>query len=685
MQAPQYTPTEDFSQDELDNIGGRSTVSTTALDAELSDISSSVNALQVNQELNQRDDGEIRDARVKVHTLAADVLALLTSYGATPRGAWLTATSYAVKDLVSQSSNTYIAVSAHTSGTFAVDLAAGKWLLFTLGTAVAAGSVSFAPSATISATTVQAAIEEADTENRALSAGLTAGAMVQIFADFANTADVADGDALIGVKRTETNAVGRTLHFYVQHSKLQVSNYCDPSVDTASQVATALANAITDAKAGGKALEFTPGTVYETNATLAVLGAATKGLRLWGNGCTIKCTGVGPVVTVDSGGSAAASYDIEFMDFLLQGNAASTYGLYGRGLGSGCKFRIYPFDVPTAGAKMDYFVSGEFEMGLSSNNRTFLINPAKGLILDRDGVGYECTNSRYKLNIGPNVTDIGVDVLYSAFHNRMSGAIQGVPRGLRHQSTASELVLDGMDFEQNTDYDVLVAGRDLTLRDCNLQSAGSTGTLYVDSTASSLTAFNGFIRWAQLHASSKGTRFYGTSISDSASVGITGIGSSTTPAAGVHQRYGVKKVNTSRVITALASDIFDPRTSMALTNCLRQNGAQTPTGSASYRQAGGIVRFDAALTAVGAGTAANAILVDLVAGIAIPAGQVGQAVGSFIASIGGTQYAGSVVAQATTVLSFVTSAGTNLLGINPAATLAAASTLMFSASWDLGT
>lgn len=42
---------------------------------------------------------------------------------------WATATGYVVGDEVRQSSNLYICLTAHTSGTFATDLAANKWLL----------------------------------------------------------------------------------------------------------------------------------------------------------------------------------------------------------------------------------------------------------------------------------------------------------------------------------------------------------------------------------------------------------------------------------------------------------------------------------------------------------------------------------------------------------------------------
>lgn len=55
-------------------------------------------------------------------------------------GAWLTATSYAVNDLVREDGSSYICVEAHTSGTFSTDLAASKWELFASKGAAGAGT-----------------------------------------------------------------------------------------------------------------------------------------------------------------------------------------------------------------------------------------------------------------------------------------------------------------------------------------------------------------------------------------------------------------------------------------------------------------------------------------------------------------------------------------------------------------
>jgi hypothetical protein len=189
-----YTPATDFSADELANVGGRSTVGTAELDAEFAAIALTLSGVRTNLSLNQRDDGEIRDARVKLHTLSTSVLALFAATAGTPRGAWVTATAYALRDVVTINTNTYLCCVAHTSGTFATDLAAVKWLLIALGAAPTAAGIAFTPTATIASTTIQTAIDESDTENRALSAAVN----TTIRADLLTAVDNAKGAALVG-------------------------------------------------------------------------------------------------------------------------------------------------------------------------------------------------------------------------------------------------------------------------------------------------------------------------------------------------------------------------------------------------------------------------------------------------------------------------------------------------------
>jgi hypothetical protein len=152
-----YVITRDFSDDEAGGVAGRSTVSTPGLDGEFSNILANLAILQ-------RDDTKLNDGMVELHTLSSAVRALFATASSTPRGDWVTATAYSIGDLVSQGTGTYICAQAHTSGVFATDLAADKWLeLFNTASYVASG-VAFTPTGTIAASTVQAAIAEAAAE-----------------------------------------------------------------------------------------------------------------------------------------------------------------------------------------------------------------------------------------------------------------------------------------------------------------------------------------------------------------------------------------------------------------------------------------------------------------------------------------------------------------------------------------
>jgi hypothetical protein len=71
------------------------------------------------------------------HGFAGETFSLQSGYfsrTAMTATAWATATSYALEARVTQGGNLYICTTAHTAGTFATDLAAEKWKIFTLNT-----------------------------------------------------------------------------------------------------------------------------------------------------------------------------------------------------------------------------------------------------------------------------------------------------------------------------------------------------------------------------------------------------------------------------------------------------------------------------------------------------------------------------------------------------------------------
>jgi hypothetical protein len=99
-----------------------------SLDSELAAIEVTLDGTLANLALIQRDDGELANQSVHIDALSATTLALLSSTAWSVEGEWVTATAYVMGDVVSETAVPYLCMEAHTSGTFATDLAAGKWV-----------------------------------------------------------------------------------------------------------------------------------------------------------------------------------------------------------------------------------------------------------------------------------------------------------------------------------------------------------------------------------------------------------------------------------------------------------------------------------------------------------------------------------------------------------------------------
>lgn len=100
------------------------------VDAELNAVKLTLDDLNENIGLIQRDDGLLRNQAVHKDAFDAGALALINADSFNPRGDWATSTVYAVNDLVDFNGATYLATVAHTaSSAFTTDLAADKWIL----------------------------------------------------------------------------------------------------------------------------------------------------------------------------------------------------------------------------------------------------------------------------------------------------------------------------------------------------------------------------------------------------------------------------------------------------------------------------------------------------------------------------------------------------------------------------
>jgi hypothetical protein len=154
------------------------------LDIELGNLQTTLDEIMANLALIQRDDGMLANGSVHVDAFSTAALAFIGS-GWTAKGEWVTATAYAKLDFVSVSGSSYLCAVAHTAGTFATDLAAGKWtpIYVVPDTAIDDGEITNAKLADMAQATIK---------GRAAAAGT--GVPVDLTATQARTIlNVADG------------------------------------------------------------------------------------------------------------------------------------------------------------------------------------------------------------------------------------------------------------------------------------------------------------------------------------------------------------------------------------------------------------------------------------------------------------------------------------------------------------
>ena len=94
------------------------------LDVDLANLRASVEALIDFIKIALRSDGKLTNGSVTSDALAASI-----RIGFNPPAPWATSTVYTTVDTVFQGFGFYLCTAAHTSGVFATDLAAGRWLL----------------------------------------------------------------------------------------------------------------------------------------------------------------------------------------------------------------------------------------------------------------------------------------------------------------------------------------------------------------------------------------------------------------------------------------------------------------------------------------------------------------------------------------------------------------------------
>lgn len=155
-----FNKTRNFTDWQASNPG--TVYSGADLDNEFDDIETTLDETLDNLAIIQRDDGNLANQSVHPDAFSAAALVLIAADW-TPRSLWITSTAYVVGDVVEESGGgSYVCAVAHTSGTFATDHTAGKWIVISAGNSAA--DIAVTPAGALAATDVQAALEELDSD-----------------------------------------------------------------------------------------------------------------------------------------------------------------------------------------------------------------------------------------------------------------------------------------------------------------------------------------------------------------------------------------------------------------------------------------------------------------------------------------------------------------------------------------
>lgn len=291
----------------------------TQLDAEMNAIKQTIDAILSNLILIQRDDGALKNSTVSLSTLAGDVLAAIAGDNWNIRGAWETGTIYAINDVVVNGNSTYLCAVAHTSGTFAADLEAIKWVTIFGSTTANVPDNSITTAKIVNGAVTSAKLSSAIAVTGNLSGGTLSGG------------NLSPGTYVMGA-RAETGAaigyIGRTTRTQGE-TGLWIDGGTSGSIWKLSQASSVDALTLTNTLGNVTTATFnTNGTVDWTNGIRAT-GAVTP---TTGSGVELTFSdSVGFVAAYDRGANAWRNLKLQGASVILSAGGTDVFTISSTG------------------------------------------------------------------------------------------------------------------------------------------------------------------------------------------------------------------------------------------------------------------------------------------------------------------------------------------------------------------
>ncbi len=347
---------------------------------------------------------------------------------------------------------------------------------------------------------------------------------------------------------------------------------------------TAIQAAITAAGAVKGAVMIPPGT-YAYGTTL---DASFQGITIMGVGRpTLKFTGTGNALQLAMPTASTNRYDFCLRDFIIDGNANCTNGIYIQAYHHGFIENVEVRNVNAAGLRTEFSVCTQISNFIVSYAfGAWTQTPVNGIVFDKKGASELTVDCTVTNAIIEGVSGAGIRIIAGACNTFLGGTSEGNATGVQIDTggvTSYQNVFKNMFCESNTVSDFVVNGNSNVFEGCTGWSNGSGDSANIQ-TGNANTFRNGRIYEMTVGTSSTNSVIDSIQLHESGTA-ITGSG---------YLLYGnVALVNGSTLVPSsyLTEGTFTP-----LMGGSTSNGSFTySTNTGRWKRQGKTVYFDLAI------------------------------------------------------------------------------------------
>ncbi len=389
-----------------------------------------------------------------------------------------------------------------------------------------------------------------------------------------------------------TGAVSRTLQEKSKEN-LHLSDFGGFAGASASVNTTALSAAIVEAIALGKGgVDIGPGGTW---AFTAGTNFATRDISIIGVGKPTLdfSAGTGIGFKLDAGGSGVVVRGMRMENFIIKGGPSITDIFYQRGIVASQFKNIEVREGTATGfALLGVVLNTYQDCRVSNDSLAMTTTPSVYWKIDNDGTVGNRSQANTFINCDASglgsvaSTSDGWRLIDSTLNVWVGGTGESCNKGINITNDQCRLnTWIGFDLEDNKTNDAVILGSGNAFDNCTFTSAGSGPNVSIQ-TGKGTVFKGGYIRWAQLDATSSDTSFFGCGIDENlgGTIGIQGTGTYTsigcTKIGGTGLVTGLLPTTTAQYVSSVGP--AGKPSVKAAANIVTINGTATPLFSTAF-------------------------------------------------------------------------------------------------------